>query len=502
MQGRSAPGFSVSTRCETIGEFITTFWDRSDERSIVVNVAEPRAVGTECAFAILLVNKKPVLAGTCVVLDVYTTTNNPFKRVGMRLGIQKMGPESERVFAELASTRAARTKRKGTQLGMPVIPRTTMALPIVNVDVALEASAVPAAIAVPRTTQPMRSLTRARLQSVQIPAKVEPFTAAVRGTPMPTLTPKPAITVVPTITPEPAITPVPTIAKPRAPAPIETRTPGSSYVLPANPLSGVPDVSLDGFVERELDAAMEPSVEELPAPAPLRLARGTLDEPDDSAEDDEPTKPSETTFDTATAEPLPPPPVTASIAAAVVEAPIIEAPPVIEQTQPRRRRGRWLAVAATTVVLAAGVAMYVRMPMKSTPAASPEVEPTLALTSVVASDISVEGTEQTEAAPPAPIEVAQPIHAVLIRTYPGSARVVVGDQSFGTTPTYVKIPANTPVDIQITRPGFKPVTRTVTSTRRFDQVFVQLQPTTMRRVIRPRPARVPVQPAAVDLSNL
>jgi hypothetical protein len=90
----------------------------------------------------------------------------------------------------------------------------------------------------------------------------------------------------------------------------------------------------------------------------------------------------------------------------------------------------------------------------------------------------------------------------LIRTFPGAARVIVDDQSFGTTPTYVKIPANTPVDIEITRPGFKPVTRTVTSTRQYEQVVVRLQPTKpVRRVIRRAPA-TPAQPAVVDLSNL
>ena len=77
------------------------------------------------------------------------------------------------------------------------------------------------------------------------------------------------------------------------------------------------------------------------------------------------------------------------------------------------------------------------------------------------------------AAPGAPDR--QKIHAVLIRTYPNAALVTVDGRSFGTTPTYVKIPGNTPVEVRITRAGFRPVTRVVTSKSRFEQVFVPLQ---------------------------
>jgi hypothetical protein len=179
MQQGTVRGFSVSTRCETVEEFIAMFRDRCDDKSIVVNVVEPRVVGTECAFAILLANKKPVLAGTCVVLDVFNDANNPFKRRGMRLGINRLGMDSELVFAQLGQARLT-AKRKGTEIGFRAVSRApTMALPIVTADVALgdavhipprvtfarrHQSSVPSArfTSDPRARQ-MRSLPKARL---------------------------------------------------------------------------------------------------------------------------------------------------------------------------------------------------------------------------------------------------------------------------------------------------------------------------------------------------
>src|SRR5215208_4346798 len=98
-------GFSVATRCQTVEEFVQKYYDRSDEHSILINTVEKREVGGEYAFAILLANKQPVLAGVCVIEAVYTDDNNPFGRAGMRLSIKKLGLESERVFAELDACR-------------------------------------------------------------------------------------------------------------------------------------------------------------------------------------------------------------------------------------------------------------------------------------------------------------------------------------------------------------------------------------------------------------
>jgi hypothetical protein len=501
MQQGTVRGFSVSTRCETVEEFIAMFRDRCDDRSIVVNVVEPRVVGTECAFAILLANKKPVLAGTCVVLDVFNDANNPFKRRGMRLGINRLGMDSELVFAQLGQARLT-AKRKGTEIGFRAISRApTMALPIVTADVALgdavvissavstTAPAVAAAtndaapIAIARKmTQPMRGLrsdaalamqpqARVRLPSVQIPpvekAMEKPLERNVRATP--------AI-----VGPDRKVHKRPTSSPDAIVAEGSSRTPGSKLVLPANPFSDVPDASLEGFVECRLFESMVPNDEPL---LPLRIARGTVDEPIE----DGPTNPVEMPVvveralrrDDLSAVPE------AFVEAAPLEPAPLEPPPLVAPMAapmtPVPRNRRWIALA---FVPAVGAVLAIVALSKTTPSAAPRVEPAITAT---ADDVTVRGSEHVEAAPPAPAASKQPIHAVLIKTYPNAAVVTVGDRSFGTTPTYIKIPGNTPVEVQIVRRGFKPVTRVVTSKRRYDQMFVQLQSEHPRKPIRRPP---------------
>ena len=133
-------GFSIATKCATLDELIEKFRDRVDETSILVNTVESRDIGTECAFAILLSDKKVALAGTCTVIAVFTDANNPFKRPGMQLAIKRLGPQSEGVFAQLLAKRIA--PRRLTTMIPVLAPRTTT-------------TAVPATVQ-PRTTQPIR----------------------------------------------------------------------------------------------------------------------------------------------------------------------------------------------------------------------------------------------------------------------------------------------------------------------------------------------------------
>ena len=111
-------GFSIATKCATVEELIEKFRDRVDADSILVNTVESREIGTECSFAILLANKSVAIAGTCAVLDVYTDANNPFMRPGMRLGIKRLGPESQQVFGRLVAARIA--PRRMTQ-ALPIV---------------------------------------------------------------------------------------------------------------------------------------------------------------------------------------------------------------------------------------------------------------------------------------------------------------------------------------------------------------------------------------------
>jgi hypothetical protein len=75
-----------------------------------------------------------------------------------------------------------------------------------------------------------------------------------------------------------------------------------------------------------------------------------------------------------------------------------------------------------------------------------------------------------------PVEIAlvRPMHAVFIKTIPNAAKVTFEGRFFGYTPTYVKVPAHTPVKIEVARAGFKPVVHSMTSKSVTDQVTLRL----------------------------
>jgi hypothetical protein len=104
-------GFVVATKCETAEEFIAKYHTRIDDTSIFVGIIEQRALGAECAFAILLADKQPIFAGICEVLAIYHDTDNPYERRGMRLGIRRLGPTSEHLFTEMKALRAQAKRR-------------------------------------------------------------------------------------------------------------------------------------------------------------------------------------------------------------------------------------------------------------------------------------------------------------------------------------------------------------------------------------------------------
>jgi hypothetical protein len=99
-------GFVVATKCLTVDDFVEKYYSRVEDDSLFVGIVEERVLGAECAFAILLANQQPVLAGICRVLDVFKDANNPYRRRGMRLGISRLGFTSERIFADMVAMRA------------------------------------------------------------------------------------------------------------------------------------------------------------------------------------------------------------------------------------------------------------------------------------------------------------------------------------------------------------------------------------------------------------
>jgi hypothetical protein len=302
-----------------------------------------------------------------------------------------------------------------------------------------------------RTTQPIRGMSVSdlaprRISTLQIPPiqdrAEEPLARAPRATPFHLA---------------PAVT---------APPRVEERTPGSPIVLPANPFTNLSDASLEGFVDCRLFEAKGALAEPI---TPTTLADGSVRGPLEVH--CEPT-------------PLPPPPPRhveavparpTPIPYAHTRLPDLNVPGandrVSEPLIKRRTRNHLLiAVVLGPLLGAAAVVGYLKL------AESPATTiASLAPSTLAAIEVKTSATAAMEPAPPAPAVTTQPIHAVLVKTYPIAAKVTVAGRSFGTTPTYIKIPANTPVSVRMERAGFKPVTYPLTSKRPTDRVFVRLQ---------------------------
>ena len=110
-------GLRISTRYATVEQFVAAFHRYCDERSIFISTPTTRPVGLKTAFSVDLVDGSPALRGRGIVLDAWTTAQNPFGRPGVHLGVRRLTEDSERVFARLLVAKA-------TPAAVPTLSRT------------------------------------------------------------------------------------------------------------------------------------------------------------------------------------------------------------------------------------------------------------------------------------------------------------------------------------------------------------------------------------------
>ncbi len=173
-------GLRIATRCTSLDQFISIFQRFCDAKSVFISTLAMRPIGLETAFSIDLVGGTPALQGLGIVLDAWSSAQNPYGRPGLRLGVRRLTPASEKVLEQLLIARAL----------------TAEAAPEGEADVANTDVVTPK------------------------PVKPPPI-------PLPRPVAKPSSSVTPS----------------------EARTPGGELVLPANPLTGITDESLEGFVD-------------------------------------------------------------------------------------------------------------------------------------------------------------------------------------------------------------------------------------------------------------
>jgi hypothetical protein len=174
----------IVTGCKTPEQFVALFHRFCDAKSCFIPTTDTRPVGSTLAFSLRLADGTSMLRGMCLVTASWNDKDNAFKRPGVKLEIQKLTPDSVDVFEQL--------------LDQKVTDGTVQE--VVRLDTNQH---------VPRE-QAMSLLLRAGLA-------------------------KPVIDDKATIEMPPLFTP-------------ETRTPGSSIVLPANPLSDVDEATLDALL--------------------------------------------------------------------------------------------------------------------------------------------------------------------------------------------------------------------------------------------------------------
>jgi len=121
----------ITTRCKSLDELIARFHRFVDEDSFFIATKDVRPVGLETAFSIQLADKTPVLRGTCVVLQVWSTDANPFRLPGLRIGVKNLTASSIAVFEQLLVTRKP-VRTPGSEIVLPANPLAEMS------DVSLE----------------------------------------------------------------------------------------------------------------------------------------------------------------------------------------------------------------------------------------------------------------------------------------------------------------------------------------------------------------------------
>jgi hypothetical protein len=100
-----AKGVCISSGCGSIDELVAAFHPYCDESTLFVSEIEAREVGSESTFELRLADDTPAISGWCTVLDAWTDSSNPFGKPGVRLGLRRLTPASERVLRLLQAAK-------------------------------------------------------------------------------------------------------------------------------------------------------------------------------------------------------------------------------------------------------------------------------------------------------------------------------------------------------------------------------------------------------------
>jgi hypothetical protein len=239
--GSSKPrALRAVTRCATLDEFIAGYARFATDDGLFVVTRAPRAAGPPARpFMVQLADGTTVLRGVAEIVEAHPLPTGPEATCGMRLAFTELDAASRQVHRALLDESAR-------QIDRTVPPETAV--------IGSRTSTIQGPAPQPPVMGPP-----ARTSSVTLPSA--PVLAAMRASSPTALPPPPVVdteTMIGTAAPRvPArrashTTDVELPHAPLAtppPARVEQRTPGSPYVLPANPLWELPPEALEHFVE-------------------------------------------------------------------------------------------------------------------------------------------------------------------------------------------------------------------------------------------------------------
>jgi hypothetical protein len=91
----------IVTRCANRDQFVAMFRRFCTPTSCFIPSRDTRPIGTATVFSIRLADGSQLFAGEGVVLEAWTTNQNPFKRPGVHLGIHRLSDDSAGFYQQL-----------------------------------------------------------------------------------------------------------------------------------------------------------------------------------------------------------------------------------------------------------------------------------------------------------------------------------------------------------------------------------------------------------------
>jgi hypothetical protein len=269
------------TRCSTLDEFIAGYARFATDDGLFVVTRAPRAAGPPARpFLVQLADGTTVLRGVAEIVEAHPLPTGPDATCGMRLAFTELDAASRQVHRALLDENARQIDRAAPQATAIIGARTsTIQGPAPQPPAELQPPARTSSVTLP--SAPALAAMRAAAPSLALPPPPVVGTETMIGTGAPPTPARRASHTTDVELPRPLATP----------PPAEQRTPGSPYVLPANPLWELPPEALEHFVEctmyehtdvgtfETLLGEPRPAVVYPPAPAPWMPAMPPMPQP-------------------------------------------------------------------------------------------------------------------------------------------------------------------------------------------------------------------------------